>query len=84
MLAIIRCRILSSSRVLSKNIKTKIYRIIILLLVLYGCETWFRTLREKHRLSVFQNRVLRNIFGPKWDKIRGERRRLHREELYAL
>src|SRR5215510_13880034 len=50
---------LLSSRLLSKNLKIKIYRIIILPVVLYGCETWSLTLREKHRLSVFENRVLR-------------------------
>jgi len=51
--------------------------------VLYGCETWSLT-REKHRLGVFENRVLRRIFGPKWDDVTGEWRKLHNEELNAL
>jgi hypothetical protein len=82
-LAIIRCRILSSS-LLSKNIKIKIYRAIILPLVLDGCETWSLTLREEHRLRVFENMVLRRIFGPKRDEVTGEWRRLHNEELNDL
>ena len=52
--------------------------------VLYGCETWSLTLREEHRLRVFENRVLRKIFGPKSDEVTGEWRRLHDEELYDL
>jgi hypothetical protein len=52
--------------------------------VLYGCETWSLTLREKHRLRVFENRVLRRIFGPKRDEVTGELRRLHNEELNDL
>jgi hypothetical protein len=52
--------------------------------VLYGCETWSVTLREEHRLRVFENRVLRRIFGPKNDEITGERRKLHSEELHNL
>jgi hypothetical protein len=67
---------LLSSRLLSKNIKIKIYRTIILPVVLYGCETWSLTLREKHKLRVFQNRVLRRIFGPKKDEETGEWRKL--------
>jgi hypothetical protein len=55
---------LLSSSLLSKNIKTKIYRTIILPVVLYGCETWSLTLREEYRLKVFEKRVLRRIFGP--------------------
>jgi hypothetical protein len=55
------------------------YRTIILLVVLYGCETWSLTLREEHRLRVFENRVLRRIFGPKRDEVTGEWRRLHNE-----
>ena len=54
---------LLSSSLLSKNFKIKIFRTIILPVVLYGCETWSLTLREKHRLRVFENRVLRRIFG---------------------
>jgi hypothetical protein len=52
--------------------------------VLYGCETWSLTLREKCRLRVFENRVLRRIFGPKRDEVTGEWRRLHNEELCVL
>jgi hypothetical protein len=66
---------------LSKEIKIKMYRTIILPVVLYGCETWSLTLREEHRLRVFENRVLRRIFGPRRDKVMGEWRRLHNEEL---
>jgi hypothetical protein len=51
---------------------------------LYGCETWSLTLREEHRLRVFENRVLRRIFGPKTDKVTGEWRKLHNEELHDL
>jgi hypothetical protein len=50
---------------MSKNLKIKIYKTVISLVVLYGCETWSLTLREEHRLRVFENRVLRRIFGPK-------------------
>ena len=57
---------------LSKNLKIKIYRTIILPAVLYGCETWSLTLREEHRLRVFENRVLRRIFGPKRDGVTGD------------
>ena len=57
---------------LSKNIKLKIYITKILSVVLYGCETWSLTLREEHRLKVFDNSVLRRIFGPKRDKVTGE------------
>jgi hypothetical protein len=57
---------------LSRNEKIEIYKTIILPVVLYGCETWSLTLREEHRLRVFGNRVLRRIFGPKWDEIVGE------------
>jgi hypothetical protein len=53
-------------------------------IVLYGCETWSLTLREEQRLKVFENRVLRRIFGPKRDEVTGERRRLHNEELNDL
>jgi hypothetical protein len=75
---------LLSSSLLSKNTKIKIYRTIILPVVLYGCETWSLTLREEHRLGVFENRVLRRIFGPKRDEVTGEWRRLHNEELNNL
>ena len=63
---------LLSSRLLSKNLKIKIYRTIILPVVLYGCETLSLTLREEHRLRVFENRVLRRIFGPRRDGATGE------------
>jgi hypothetical protein len=52
--------------------------------VLYGCETWPLTLREKHRLRVFENRVLRRIFGPRRDEVKGAWRKLHDEELHDL
>ena len=67
----------------SKNLKIKIYRTIILPVVLYGCETWSLTLREERRLRVFENRVLR-VFGPKRDKLTGEWRKLRNEELNDL
>ena len=51
---------------------------------MYKCETWSLTLREERRLKVFENRVLRRIFGPKQDEVTGEWRRLHNEELYDL
>jgi hypothetical protein len=59
---------LLSSHLLSRNLKVKIYKTIILPVILYGCETWSLTLREEHRLRVFENRVLRRIFGPKRDE----------------
>jgi hypothetical protein len=73
-----------SSRLLSGNVKVKIYKTIILPVVLYGCETWSLTLREEHILRVFENRVLRRIFGPKRDEVTGEWRKLHNEELHIL
>jgi hypothetical protein len=69
---------------LSKNTKVRIYRAIILPVVLYECENWSVTLREEQRLRVFENRVLRRIFGPKRDEVRREWRRLHNEELNDL
>ena len=74
---------LLSSRLLSKNLKSKIYRTIILPVVLYGCETWLLTLREERKLRVFENMVLR-IFGPRRDEVMGEWRRWHNEELNDL
>jgi hypothetical protein len=56
------------STILSKNVKIKIYKTIILPVVLYGCETWYFILREECRLRVFENRILRRIFGPKRDE----------------
>jgi len=75
---------LLSLRLLSKNLKTKIYITIILPVVLYGCETWSLTLREEPRLRVFENRVLRRVFGPKRDEVTGEWRKLHHEEVRDL
>jgi hypothetical protein len=72
------------SHLLSCNVKVKIYKTIILPDVLYGCETWSLTLTEEIRLRVFENRVLRGIFGPKRDKVMGEWRKLHNEELHNL
>jgi hypothetical protein len=73
---------LLSSRLLPRNVKVKVYKTIILPVVLYGCETWSLTLRDDHRLRVFENRVLRRIFGPKRDEVMGEWRKLHSEELH--
>ena len=73
-----------SSCLLSRNLKIKIYRTIILPVVLYGCETWSLTFREERRLRVFENRVLRRICGPKRDGVTGEWRKLHNEELTDL
>ena len=73
-----------SSSLQSKNLKIKIYRSIILPVVLYGCETWSLTLREERRLRVFENGVLRRVFGPKRDDVTGEWRKLHNEELNDL
>jgi hypothetical protein len=70
--------------VLSKNTKIRVYRNTILPVALYGCETWSLTLREEQRLRVFENRVLRGIFGLKRDESTGEWRRLHNEELNDL
>jgi hypothetical protein len=64
---------------LSKNLNIKIYRTIILPVVLYGFETWSLTLNEECRLKVFENRVLRRIFGPKWSEVTGEWRKAHEE-----
>jgi hypothetical protein len=69
---------------LSRNVKIKIYKTIILPVVLYGCETWSLTLREEHTPKVFENRVLRKIFGPKRDEVTGDWRKLHNEELHGL
>ena len=73
-----------SSRLLSKNLKIKIYRSIILSVVLYGCEIWSLTLREERKLKVFENKVLRRIFGPRREEVTGEWRRMHNEELNDL
>jgi hypothetical protein len=62
----------------------RIYKTIILPVVLYGCETWFLTLREEYRLRVFENKVLRRIYGPKKNEVTGGWRKLHNEELPDL
>jgi hypothetical protein len=74
---------LLSSHLLSRNVKVKIYKTIILPVVLYGYEIWSLTLRDVHRLRVFENRVLRRIFGPKMDEMK-EGMKLHNEELHNL
>jgi len=71
---------LLSSSLLSKDLKIKIHRTVILFVVLCGCETWSLTLWKEHRLSVFENRVLRRIFGSKKDEVTREWRKLHNEE----
>jgi hypothetical protein len=84
MFATIRSRTFCPLVCCIKNIKIRIYKTIILHVVLYGCETWSLTLREEHRLRVFENRVLRRIFGPKRDEVTGGWRKLHNEELHNL
>jgi hypothetical protein len=73
---------LLSFRLLSKNLKITIHNTPILLV--YGRETWSLTLREEHKLKVFENRVLRRIFGPRRDEVTGGWRKLHNEELHYL
>jgi hypothetical protein len=63
---------------------SRIFRTIMLPVVLYGCETWSLALREEHRLRVFENRMLRGIFGSKRDEATGGWRKLHNEELHRL
>jgi hypothetical protein len=75
---------LLSSHLLLKNLKIRIIKTIILPMVLYGCETWSMSLREEHRLTVFENRVLRRVFGPRRDEVKGEWRKLHNKELRDL
>ena len=75
---------LLSSSLLSKNIKVKIYRTIILPFVLHGCETWSPTVSKEHRLRLFGNRVLGKIFGPMKDEVTGEKERQHNDTLYDL
>ena len=77
---------LLSSRLLSKTLKIKIYRTMILPVVLYWCETVSLTLREERRLRVFESRVFRRVFGPKRDEVTREWRKLHNElrDLYAV
>ena len=75
---------LLSCRLLSKNLKFNIYKTIILPVVLYGCETWSLSLWEERNLRVFENMVLRRIFGPRRDEVTGKWRRLHNEEINDL
>ncbi|KAJ4451220.1 hypothetical protein ANN_02680 [Periplaneta americana] len=75
---------LLSSSLLSKNLKVRIYKTVILPVVLYDCETWTLTLREEQRLRAFENKVLRKIFGAKRDEVTGEWRKLHNAELHEL
>jgi hypothetical protein len=75
---------LLSSHLLPKNLKIKIYKTIILPVVLYGCEMWPPTLREEHRWGVFESGVLRRISGPKRDEVMGDWRKLYNEELHNL
>ncbi|KAJ4450565.1 hypothetical protein ANN_01992 [Periplaneta americana] len=75
---------LLSSSLLSKNLKVRVYKTVILPVVLYGCEAWTLTFREEQRLRVFENKVLRKIFGAKRDEVTGEWRKLHNAELHAL
>jgi hypothetical protein len=73
-----------SSHLLSRNIKTRIYKTVILPVALYGLETRSLTLKEEHRLRVFEYRVLRRIFGPRRVEVTGDWRKLHNEELHNL
>ena len=72
------------SSLLSKNIKIKIYKTVVLTVVLYGCETWSLTLKEECRLRVFEKRVLRRKFGPARGEVTGEWRKLQNENLNDL
>jgi hypothetical protein len=83
MLASIQSKIFFLPVSYQKNVKIKIHKTVILLVVLYGCETWSLTLREEHRLRVFENRVLKKIFGPKREE-GVSWRKLHDDELHSL
>jgi hypothetical protein len=72
-----------SSRLISKNLRIKIHKTVILPVVLYGCKTWSLTLREEHKLRISENRVLRKIFGPRREED-GSWRKLHNDELHNL
>jgi hypothetical protein len=77
-------RNLLSSRLLPKNVKVTIYKSIILPVVLYGCETWSLTVKEEHKLRVFEKRALKRKYGPKRDGVTGGWRKLHNEELHNI
>jgi hypothetical protein len=77
-------RFVTWTSLLSRNENIKIYRITMLVVDLYGCETWSLTLRKEYRLRVFENNMLRRIFGSERHEVTGEWRKLHNEELYAL
>jgi hypothetical protein len=83
MLAIIQSKIFCLPFSYKKKLKIKIYKTVILSVVLYGCETWSLALREAHRMRVFENRVLRNVFGPKREED-GSWRKLHNDEVHSL
>jgi hypothetical protein len=83
MLAIIRSKIFCLPFSYQKNLKIKIYKTVILPVVLYGYKTWSLTWREEYRLRIFENRVLRKIFGPKREED-GSWRKLHNDELHSL
>jgi len=72
------------SPLLSKIVMIKVYKTIILPVLMYGCQTWSLTLREEHVLSMFGNRMLRRILGPKREEVTGEWRRMRNEELHDL
>jgi hypothetical protein len=84
MLATIQSRTVCLLVCCQKNIKIRIYKSIILPVVLYECKTWSLTLREEHRVRVFENKVLRRIFIPRRDEATGEWRKLHNKELRDL
>jgi hypothetical protein len=65
-------------------VSTNIYNFICVIFLIYGCETWSLTVREEHKMRVFESRVLRRIFGPKRDGVTGGWRKLHKEELHNL
>jgi hypothetical protein len=74
---------LLSSRLITEKLRIKLYKTVILPVVLYGCETWYLTLRKEHSLRVFENRLLRRIFGPKSEED-GSCRKLHNDELRSI
>ena len=81
---LLACSTVPQPTVPPRTPKINIYRTIVLPVVLYGCATWSLTLREEHKLRVFENRVLRRIFGPKREEVTRECRKLHNEELNDL